>query len=65
MFELLQAGSNPGITWSPVALAIAIGVVLLVLLLIRFVVKSAVTLVKVALLVLIGVGAYLGFQAIL
>ncbi len=58
---LMQAG----ISWSPVSLAIAVVAILLGLLLLRFVVKTAITLVKIAIVVLIGLGVYLAFQAFL
>lgn len=52
------------IEWSPTALIIAAVIGLLLILLLRFVVKTAFTLVKIAIIVLIVAGAYLGFQAI-
>lgn len=63
-WTLLQEGGGQGITWSPTALIIAAVLMLLVFLFLRFVIKSVVSLVKIAVIVLIGIGAYLGFQTI-
>lgn len=63
-----QTGSQlmqRAVEFSPVSLAIAAVVIIVGLLLLRFVVKTAFTLVKVAIVVLIGIGAYLAFQAFL
>lgn len=63
--NLLPFLAAPGIIWSPTALIIAAVVILLGFLVLRFFIKTAFTLAKIAIIVLIGIGVYLGFQALL
>ncbi len=54
-----------GLQFSPIALGIAAVVAVILILVLRFIVKTAITLVKIAIVVLVGGIAYLGFQTFL
>lgn len=62
--NLLPILAQSPIGWSPTALIIAVVIGLLLILLLRFFIKTAFTLVKIAIILLIVAGAYLGFQAL-
>lgn len=57
MFELIAAMPDLG---APLPIIIAIAVLVVGLLIIRFVVKTAITLVKIGILVAIGVATWIG-----
>lgn len=57
--------AQAGIHWSPVALGIAAAISLILILVLRFMVKTVFSLVKIAIIVVIGAGTYLAIQTLL